>query len=282
MAVEPLAAEVEQRTVSLPQGNVRYVDVGEGPVLLFVHGVFVNGVLWGEVVPRLSDRFRCIVPDLPLGAHQDAMRPDADLSPPGVARLIADFAEALELRDATLVGNDTGGALCQLLVAKDPAWVSRLVLTSCDAFEVFPPRVLLPLTNAPRPVLAVLGWALRMRLARRAFAATVAKRPPDDSQLQAVFRPLMGDALAREDLARFLATASTRQTLDAAERFAGFDRPVLIVWAEDDLFFPMRLAERLERTFPNARLERAPDSRTFVPLDQPDLLARLVAEFAEA
>lgn len=269
-----------EREVQLSAGTVRYAEAGEGPVLLFVHGVFVNGQLWREVIPRLSDRFRCIAPDLPLGAHPQAMHTGADLSPPGVARLIAEFAGALGLRDVTLVGNDTGGALCQLVVADDPDWVGGLVLTSCDAFEVFPPRVLLPLTLAPGPTLGGLALLLRLPAAQRAFAATVAKRRPADALLREVFGPLTSDAAVRRDLGRFLAGASKRQTLEAAERFHRFDRPVLIVWAENDLFFPMRLAERLQRSFPRARLERVSDARTFIPLDQPERLARELVEFA--
>jgi pimeloyl-ACP methyl ester carboxylesterase len=269
-----------EREVRLSTGTVRYVEAGEGPVLLFVHGVFVNGQLWGEVLPKLAGSFRCVVPDLPLGAHSRAMDRGADLSPPAIARLIEELATTLGLDDVTLVGNDTGGALCQLVVANDPAWVNRLVLTSCDAFEVFPPRVLLPLTFAPGPVLGGLAQLLRLQLARRAFAATVAKRRPDDALLGSVFRPLMSDAAVRRDLGKFLAGASKRQTLEAGEKLHRFDRPVLIVWAEDDLFFPMRLAERLQRSFPRARLERVSDARTFIPLDQPDLLVRLVTEFA--
>jgi pimeloyl-ACP methyl ester carboxylesterase len=279
MPAQESSEEIESRSVRLPQGVVRYVDVGEGPVLLFVHGVFVNGLLWREMIPRLSDRFRCIVPDLPLGAHPYEMDGDADLSPPGVARLLADLAGALELRDVTLVGNDTGGALCQLVVAESPDWVSRLVLTSCDAFEVFPPRVLLPLTLAPRPVLGAMARVLRLGPAQKAFAATVAKRRPDDALLKRVFGPLTSDSEVRGDLGRFLAGASRQQTIDAAKKLRHFDRPVLIAWAEDDLFFPMRLAERLQRSFPQARLERVSDARTFIPLDQPDVLARLVIAF---
>jgi pimeloyl-ACP methyl ester carboxylesterase len=275
-----MSGEANVRRVRLSKGPIRYVDVGEGPVLLFVHGVFVNGQLWRAVIPSLSNRFRCVAPDLPLGGHQHAMEPDADLSPPGVARLIAEFVEALELRDVTLVGNDTGGALCQIALAQDPSWISRLVLTTCDAYEVFPPRVLLPLTLAPRAAIGALAWSLRLRASQRAFAATVTRRRPDDAFLDSTFRPLLNDAAVRRDLVKFLAGASKRQTLDAANAFPGFDRPVLIVWTERDLFFPMRLAERLQRAFPRARLERVSDTRTFIPLDQPELLSGLVSEIA--
>src|SRR6266487_5487234 len=134
--VAPLDAFQE---VSLPQGSVHYCDQGTGPTLVFLHGLLANSLLWSRVIPRLSGQFRCIAPDLPLGAHSHPMQPDADLSPPGVAQLVADFLEALDLHDVTLVGNDTGGALCQFVLDTDASRIGRLVLTNCDAFEKFPP-----------------------------------------------------------------------------------------------------------------------------------------------
>ena len=110
----------EMHEIELTPGTIRYRDVGRGEPIVFVHGLLVNGDLWRKVVPPLARSFRCIVPDLPLGSHVTAMRPDADLTPPGLARLIADLLAALDLRDVTLVGNDTGGALCQLVATRPP------------------------------------------------------------------------------------------------------------------------------------------------------------------
>ncbi|HEX5924439.1 MAG TPA: alpha/beta fold hydrolase, partial [Baekduia sp.] len=136
--------------LTLQQGTIRYRDEGTGPTLFFVHGALVDGRLWEPVVDRLRDRFRCVVPDLPLGSHELPLRADADLSPPGVAKIVADFIAALDLEDVTLIGNDTGGALCQLLVVAEPERIGRLVLTDCDAFEDFPPAAFVPLFKAFR------------------------------------------------------------------------------------------------------------------------------------
>src|SRR5438445_13019107 len=99
------------QTIQLSAGPLRYVDRGSGPPVVFVHGLLVDGRLWRKVTPLLEGRVRCIVPDWPLGSHANPMNADADLTPRGVARLIDNFLEALELRDVTLVGNDTGGAI---------------------------------------------------------------------------------------------------------------------------------------------------------------------------
>ncbi len=158
--------------IQLSQGTVRYRDEGAGPPVLFVHGVLVDGRAWDRVVPRLTDRARCIVPDLPLGAHQVPMPADADLSPLGLARLIVELIERLELDDVTLVGNDTGGALCQLVAAHHPQRLGRLVLTNCDSFEHFPPkqfRLGVPGSDGSSP-----AWSRRWRLLGRLRSARTA------------------------------------------------------------------------------------------------------------
>ena len=276
------AALGERRDVQLPQGTVAYRERGSGPPLVLVHGIFVNGALWRRVVSLLAEDFRCVIPDLPLGAHAAPMPADADLSPPALARLVADFLAALELDEVTLVGNDTGGAFCQLLAADHRERLGRLVLTNCDAFDRFPPPALRPLQWGARAPGGVLGLAQLLRLgpARRAFMATVAHRAPEPAVLESFFRPLLEDAGVRRDIAKVLVAISNRYTLRAATSFSAFDRPVLVAWGEEDLFFPLRYAERLAAAFPDARLERIPGSRTFVPEDRPDALAELVRDFA--
>ena len=110
-----------ESSIELSAGAMPYTESGAGPPLVFIHGVFVNGLLWRKVVPQLETRFRCIVPTLPLGAHTTPMRAGADLSPRGLARLIVEFLDVLDVHDVTLVGNDTGGALAQLVVAYQPS-----------------------------------------------------------------------------------------------------------------------------------------------------------------
>src|SRR5215213_152987 len=136
--------------ITLPHGTIRYRDEGEGPAVVFIHGLLVDRRVWQPVADRLATDVRCVVPDLPLGSHTIPMNADADLSPTGLARLIADLLDALELEDVTLVGNDTGGALSQLVAARHPERLGRLVLTNCDAFENFPPKMFRPLVVAAR------------------------------------------------------------------------------------------------------------------------------------
>src|SRR5690242_4445172 len=149
--------------LTIPQGTIRYREAGTGAPIVLIHGLLVNGGLWQEVMPRLAQDFRVIVPDLPLGSHELPMNRGTDLSPLGLARIIEAFLSGLGLEDVTLVGNDTGGALCQLVVVHHPERIGRLVLTPCDAFENFPPAMFRPLLAAARVPGAVYAIAQSLR-----------------------------------------------------------------------------------------------------------------------
>jgi pimeloyl-ACP methyl ester carboxylesterase len=226
-----------------------------------------------------------IVPDWPLGSHEVPLAPRTDLSLPGLARIVADFLAALELEEVTLVGNDTGGAVCQLVAVDHPERLARLVLTPCDAYENFLPPMFVPLqVLARRPgAVFVVAQMLRPRAARRLpFAyGWLAKRKIADDLTDAWLGPALSNAGVRREIAAVLGGVSRRYTLAAAERFGEFTKPVLIAWAPEDRFFKLRYAERLAAAFPNARLERIEDSYTYVPLDQPDRTAELIAAFAQ-
>jgi pimeloyl-ACP methyl ester carboxylesterase len=273
-----------RKEASLSQGTIRYRERGSGEPLVFVHGLLVNGDLWRKVVPELSKDFRCITPDWPLGSHEAPMGAQADLTPPGLAKIVADFLAALELENVTLVGNDTGGAICQLVVTEHGERIGRLVLTSCDAFEVFPPPLIAYLPWAARVPGAVplLMQSLRFEPLRRlplTFGWT-AKRLPGREISDGFVRPVLSNGGVRRDLKKFLKGVSNKHTLAAAEKLGNFDRPALVVWAGDDRFFPFRLAERLAERLPQSRLERVEDSYTFIPEDQPDRLVDLIRDFA--
>jgi pimeloyl-ACP methyl ester carboxylesterase len=269
--------------VRLPQGTIRYRDLGAGEPIVLVHGLLADGELWRDVAPRLAADFRVIVPDWPLGSHHLPLEPGADLSPPGLARIIADFLAALDLENVTLVGNDTGGAICQLVAVHHPERIARLVLTPCDAYENFLPPAFRPLQALARVPGAVflIAQSLRLSAARRLPLAYgwIMKRP-DDALTASWLEPARASRAIRAEIASILKGISPRYTLEAAERFSEFTKPVLIAWAPEDRFFKLRYAERLAGAFPDARLELIEDSYTFVPLDQPERTAELIAAFA--
>ncbi|MDX6602224.1 MAG: hypothetical protein QOF13_1426 [Solirubrobacterales bacterium] len=274
----------QRHEIELPAGRIRYREAGEGKPAVFVHGFLVDGRLWDGVVDGLADRCRCIAPDWPIGAQQIAMNPDADLSPPGIAALIASFLEALDLNDVTIVGNDSGGAMSQVLVTRHPERIGRLVLTNCDTHENFPPgifKTMPPIAKLPGGM-TLLSAPFRIgALARAAFKPFARTEIPADL-IASWMAPGLSDPGVKHDAKKVTAGMNKRYTLEAAERLSASELPVLLTWAPGDKFFPISYAERLERETPNARIVQIPDAKTFVALDQPQLLANEIAAFAQA
>ena len=272
------------REIELSAGTISYQDTGgDGPVVLFVHGLLASGMLWAAVVPQLAADARCIVPELPLGAHKRPMKPDAELSPRSVAAMLAELIDKLDLHEVTVVGNDTGGAICQLLVTEHPQRIGRLVLTPCDAFEHFFPPAFKPMQLAAkiRGGLALTIQPVRIRAIRNSPIGFgwLSKRGIPEEAIDDALGTYFGNKAVRRDTEKFVRNVSKKDTLAAAERLRDFDRPALLAWAREDKFFKVKLAERLLERLPNGRLELIDDSYTFVPIDQPERLAELIREF---
>lgn len=272
----------QRREIQLPAGTIRYREAGEGKPVVFVHGYLVDGRLWDGVVDGLADRCRCLAPDWPIGAQQIAMKPDADLSPYGIAAIVASFLDALDLEDVTIVGNDSGGAMSQILVTRHPERIGRLVLTNCDTHENFPPgifRYVLPLTKLPG---AVSAMAAPLRIGAFAQAAykpfSKASIPPP--LIESWVKPALSDRAIRRDLKKVSVDMHRRYTLEAAEKLRSSELPILLTWAPGDRFFPLKYAQRLAGEVPNAQLVEIAGAGTFVPWDQPQRLADEIAGFA--
>jgi pimeloyl-ACP methyl ester carboxylesterase len=265
----------------LSQGRLSYRVAGppasSRPPVVFVHGLLVDHRLWEPVAERLAaEGIRSYAPTLPLGAHQHTMNADADLTPQGIAGIVRDFVAALGLSQVTIVGNDTGGAICQLVLGGDTSRIGAAVLTNCDAFEVFPPRGLAPIFFAGRhpALVACLLPGLRSERVRNGPLGfgPLASAPLDGELTGDWVRPLADKAI-RRDLAKFARGVHPRVLLDAASRFGQFTGPVRILWGDDDRYFGTGLGRRLSEAFPHARLTTVPGGRTFLPLDHPDKVA---------
>ncbi len=274
------------KTIRLSAGTLHYREVGTGEPLVFIHGLLVNALLWRKVVPFLAGEFRCIIPDLPLGGHPQPLSAGADLSPKGLADLIGEFINALGPSQATVVANDTGGALAQIVVARHPERISRLILTNCDAFENFLPplfQYLQKRAGIPGYVF-LLTQALRIGRVRRLPKAfgRLSKYPLPDGILDKFLLPAIRIPGVRRDLKKVLMGISSEETMAAAQSFHLFPRPVLLAWASQDKVFPRRYAERLADLFPDARIADIEDSWAFVPEDQPENLSRVMLQFLHA
>ena len=272
--------------IELSAGTIEYEDTGgEGPAVVLLHGLVMNGSLWRNVVPKLSPERRCIVPTLPLGGHRLPMRPDADLSMRGQAGLVAELLERLDLRDATLVMSDWGGALLYAS-GEGSDRLGRLALVSCEAFDNVPPG--LPGTvawlaaKAPGGVNAALQ-PLRLRPLRRLPIAFgwMAKRPIPNDVMDDWLRPALTNRAIRRDLAKYAggATEARPALLAATERLRSFERPALVVWASEDRVMPPEHGRRLADVLPHGELVEVADSYTLIPEDQPDVLADHLRRF---
>lgn len=273
------------RRLQLEAGPIEYHDRGEGRPIVFLHGLVLNAGFWRHVASELAADHRCIVPTLPLGGHRLPVRPEADLSPPGIAGLVLELLERLDLEDTVLVANDTGGAFAQIAVTTRPDRVGALVLTPCDAFEHFLPRqfrFLQVLAHLPGSAWQ-MGQVLRSPLVRRSPLGfgLLTKHGIDDEVSAAYVESLRRSSGVRRDVTKVLKGISNRYTLAAAERLGEFDRPSLLAWASEDRLF-LDSGRRLADLIPNARLELIDDSFTYIPEDQPRRLVASIREFLAA
>jgi pimeloyl-ACP methyl ester carboxylesterase len=272
--------------LELSAGPILYEDSGgEGPVIVLCHGLLMTASLWDAIVEELGPGFRCVRPTLPLGAHRRPMRPKADLSLGGQVRLLVEFLERLELQEVTLVFNDWCGA--QLLVAEGwDARVGRLVLSSCETYDNYPPglpgRVAALAARLPGGLAAALK-PLRIRALRRLpmTFGLMSERPIPDELLDQWLEPALTNPAIRGDLRKYAGDTrhGRRQLVDANSRLSGFSKPVLVAWAAEDKVMPKAAGRRLAASFPDSRFVEIADSRTLIPIDQPRALAGAIASF---
>jgi pimeloyl-ACP methyl ester carboxylesterase len=197
-----------------------------------------------------------------------------------MARITAEFLHALDLENVTIVANDTGGAVAQVLVASYGERVGRLVLTSCDAFEKFPPtpQRYLTVVARSRALLWLVTSSLRFRFIQRLPTAYgfVTSEPMPPEIMQSFTRPMRRNPGIRRDIRRMLRAVDNRYTFEAAERLPAFDGPALVLWAEDDKIFPPEHGERLAALLPGGQFETIANCRTFIPEEQPEELANRI------
>ena len=269
--------------LDLTAGVIDYEDTGgSGPVLVLLGGLAMDGSVWDPLVELLRGEHRCVVPTLPLGAHRYPMRADADLSLQGFARMVSELLERLDLRDVTLVQNDHAAAL--VLGGEDPRRVARLVISSCEAFENYPPG--LPGKNMrltamlPGGILLAMQ-SLRLRPLRRLPIAFgwLSKRPLPDELVDRWLRPLQSQRGVRRDLRKYATSARRGQMLEVCERLREFRRPALVVWTPEDRVQRPEHGRRLAELLPDARLVEIPDSYTLIMRDQPHAFAAAIREF---
>lgn len=274
--------------VELPQGTIEYEDSGgEGPALVLVGGLAMDWRLWSGVIDELGDGFRCIAPNMPLGSHRIAMKPDADLSLRGMGRIVAALIEALDLRDATLVFNDWSCA--QTMVADGLLErVGRLALVSCETEGNYPPgmagQAALLSAKLPGGISLMRQTILRRPIRRLPMVyGQMSKQGVPEDLLRSWLEPLARPEI-QADVRRYVGDVrrGARDMKAATSALAGFEKPVLVVWDREGKMMPNEEGEALARAFPDSRLAWVDDSYTLVPIDNPKALARELRELVAA
>jgi len=255
-------------------GAIAYGESGSGAAALFIHGVFLNGDLWGHQVAALSALRRCIAVD--LLAHGDSPCPPGHLTIGVQTAMVLELLDALGIEQVDLVGNDTGGAVAQMLAATQPHRVRSLTLTNSDVHDNFPPEAFLPIQELATQGLMVDGMAALAGdpAAIRAALETSFQRPESipDATLLGFFGPFASAdrAAALQD---YIAGMEPSELVAIHDGLAAFAQPTLIVWATDDVFFPVEWAAWLEATVPGVtRSVRVEGARLFFPLERPEEL----------
>lgn len=271
-------------TLDLPAGTIEYAESGEGPPVVLLHGLLMDHTVWDGVLPLLPPGFRYVRPVLPLGSHRIPMRPDADLTLPGMVALVADLLDALDLTDVTLVHSDWGGALFLTARGRD-ARVARQVVLPCEAFENFPPGLPGRMVGLAARVPGGLRLAARQlrisRLRRIPFLfGQMARDPLPDEVVRRWTDPVLRDDGVLRDLSTYAATrfdpAALVRDTEAVARFGG---EVLVLWSPDNRVMPPEHGRRLAALFPGGRLEEIPGARVLSMLDEPEAVARETGRF---
>lgn len=263
-------------TTTVPAGTIEYDDTGgDGPVIVFLHGLFMSGTTWRKVVPQLSDTYRCLTPTLPFGSHRTPMKPDADLTMHGLTHLVADFLEALDLHNVTLVTIDWGGSLFLTAEGRDDR-VARHVICPAEAYDNFPPglpgKVALLACKLPGGISLGLRQ-LRISWLRNSplMLGGLFKRGVSDEVAREWTAPGLASAAVRRDLRKYgNSLPSKSETIAATKMLADFTGPTLIVWAPDGSMMPPEHGPRLAALIPDSSYVEIADAYTMVNEDQPD------------
>ena len=269
-----LHSRTDHKSLATSIGELNYRDIGSGDVVVFVHGLLMNGGLWDDVVFYLPPQFRAVRPDFPLGGHSRAIDPNADLGLPNLARLLLEVIDALDLHDVTLVANEMGDAICSYAVANRTIRnrrIARLLLTNCGSFGHLEAAI----DGTSQNPLAGIASTLDTPHGRKGFFANLAEAPIPDEQICELLGGFLQSGEIRHDARKTLESVLSDQPAAHASAFAG---PVSIAWGVGDRLSPAGAAERLADNFSNVRLSPIKNSKLLVPIDQPEKLADAIID----
>ena len=280
--------DAHRHSVATRSGEISYLDIGTGPIALFVHGISTNAFLWRNVIGALTTRRRCIALDLPLHGRSPVTA-GQDLSIAALAAGLEDFCDALGLTGIDLVANDTGGAIAQIFAARHPQRLTTLTLTNCDTDGNLPPEAFKPMIElaaagelAPStvPLLGDLKAAARV-----AFGSAYEHLDRIDPEvIRSYLEPCFGTLERARQFERLLLALDAGDLTAVTPQLREFTVPTLVVWGTGDKFFDVSWAYWLRDTIPGTtRVVTVDGARLFFPEERPqDLVPHLQQHWAAA
>lgn len=267
-----------RHTVQTASGLISYLEQGEGPVALFVHGVLVNSHIWRHQLSALSDTRRCIAVDL-LGHGATQVSAEGCVSSRGQAVMLAQFLDALGVQEVDLVGNDGGGAVAQLFAVDQPERVRSLTLTNCDAHDNWPPQAFMGFVEmcAAGGLLDTLKAMGADKAVYRSALGPCYERPDwvSDETIEAYLRPYLANPKRLAELEQFVAAFDNSQTVAIEPQLRNLGVPTLVVWGDDDVYFDPKWGRWLKDIIPGAeRLVELKGARLFFPEERPSQFNR--------
>ena len=266
--------------------GITYIDEGSGFPILLIHGTLANGNTWRKIIPSLSQKYRCIAIDLPIGGHSIALNDSIDLSPVGIAKILNEFLQFLNIEKAIIVSNDTGGAYAQIFASLYPQSVEKLVFTNCEVLEVFPPKKFKYLINSVKipgfTYLLSRTFKIKGLLTSDMMMGLLSNRITNNEIAELYLKSFIENTGVRRNFTNNVQTWSPKYTIEAAHLLKKEKFPVLILWGVDDKkLFPLALGKQLKSIFLNAKLIQIPDSKTCVQEDQPEIMVKEIVNFID-
>lgn len=272
------------RTIPLNGHELHFVHAGDGPPLLFLHGVLGSHRVWAQLAAEMSGTHHVVAPD--LFGHGGSAKPMADYSLGGHAGVVRDLADRLGLGPATLVGHSLGGGIAMEFTYLFPERVRGLVLVASGGLG----REVNLLLRAPTwpgaelvlPVMAS-GFARRQGNAlARTLRMFGVKGSTDVAEAWHGFEQLADGDSRRAFLSTIRSVVGPDgQRVSAASLLPRLHVPTLLVWGDRDRMIPLAHARQAVEQMPDARLVVFEGAGHFPHLDQPERFAELMREFTQ-
>ena len=272
----------DRRQIETPSGTIGYIEQGRGPAALFVHGVLLNGYLWRHQLAQLGDVRRCIAVDL-LAHGNTEISVTQDVSVTANAHMLAEFLDAMEIDQVDLVGNDSGGGICQIFAALYPERLRSLALTNCDTHDNWPPEPFKPFVAmvAAGGLAETLNSMLADKRVYRSALAPAYERVEDvsDDTIETYLRPLVRSKQHTRNLERFVNAFDCRHTVQIEKQLRLVQAPTLIAWGTDDVYFDLKWSRWLADAIPGTRKRvEFPSARIFFPEERPQQFNKELSE----